>query len=134
MIHCTHPRNRDFIRRCLEVHRQQMQKGNIPMPDDIVKRVLAERAPAYYVDFYRARHILSQAVAENRPPAARYRQASRQWNDMYRDLRAMIDRHPRNSFDDMVWQLCAGHAGDPRFYISPRRAMALLRRHYTSNQ
>lgn len=133
MSHSSHLRNREFIRRCITYARNEALAGRAPMAREVVGHVLAGSAPLYYVDYYRARAILTRALAEDTCPRGSYTGPAAQWADMYRDLKEILARHPQKSIDDLIWQLCAGHAGKPRFYITPRRAMQILRRHFNEN-
>ncbi|MDO4319690.1 MAG: hypothetical protein Q4C34_03870 [Bacteroidales bacterium] len=133
MSHSTHSRNREFIRRCMAYQLDEARRGRALTADMIVGHVLAGRAPVYYVDFYRAKAILSRALADNREPRGTYDGPRRQWADMYRDLCDMIARNPDRPLDNMIMQLCVGNAGQPRFYITRRRAMQILRQHINEN-
>ena len=83
---------------------------------------LAQPAPAYYVDFYRATSILGRG--EDDIPEGKYA-SSRQWHDMAADLRELRSRRPHSRLTDIILDLCVGRAGHPRFYISPRRALEI---------
>lgn len=133
MNHSTHARNREFINRCISYQLNEARRGRALTAEMIVGHVLGEVAPVYYVDFYRARTILAQAMESGRAPGGTYSGPRRQWADMYRDLRRLIERHPGRSLDNMILQLCTGNAGHPRFYLTRRRAMQILRQHFNEN-
>ena len=87
--------------------------------------ILTKPAPAYYVDYYRACHILSKALTAGQPPKATY-QSGQVWVDMYRDLCEAIQLYPTRPTRDLIFALCAGELGHPRFYITPRTAHKII--------
>lgn len=123
-----------FAKRCVARYADEQRAGRVPNLYRIVLEELAKPAPSYFVDYYHATSRLRKALtagavpgqtAGNNPPYA----CSAMWTDMLRDLQLLMKKHPTTPFRDLVLRLCAGTAGSPRFYLSPRRAMAIVRPH-----
>lgn len=127
MVIATRLRDRDLLRLVKQRLDQPSPTNRQPSLRRAVLDVLAQPAPTYYVDFYNATAILGPALrgeTEIRP--GRYRCAD-QWVDMLRDLRELQKKHPKRNFRENILELCAGQAGHPRFYLTLRRAMAIVR-------
>lgn len=48
---------------------------------------------------------------------------------MFADFRTLAARFPGETVGELVLRLCSGESGNPRFYISRRRALELLKPH-----
>ena len=131
-IHSSHSRNRDFVRACRRRLSELRNKGCNPAIDELIDGVLSSPAPSYYVDYYHACHLMVKALKGEINLDATYSSAEC-WADMYRDLQALLKRHPTRPLRRMIWSLCAGEAGSPRFYISHRRAMAIIKPYLSNN-
>lgn len=129
MITATQQRDREFIRLCQRHYKTLCEEGQNPSIYRIVLDVLSKPAPSYFVDFYHASAKLSHALRQEPPSRGKTYYCSRLWRDMLRDYKELQKRHPRRSFHELVLELCVGTAGNPRFYISPRRAVEIVRRH-----
>lgn len=129
MSTATQQRDREFIRLCKRHYQNLCADGEQPSIYRVVLDVLSGPAPSYYVDFYHASAKLSRALRQE-PPASRPRYfCSRLWTDMMRDYKELHRKHPQLTFHELLLQLCVGAAGNPRFYISPRRAVEIVKRH-----
>lgn len=126
MRHITHLRNRAFMEQCRKSARSLRMRGRRPSEAEIVRHALAQPAPRYFVDFYRATHILKNFDMKGRRNSRSYA-GSRQWEDMAHDLAALRAQHPRASVNRLILDLCTGRAGRPRFYMSARRALELFK-------
>lgn len=122
MTHITHQRNKDFIEQCRKSAEALRLRGKKPALEDIVRHALAQPAPKYYVNPYRAIANLEKCLT---PRDNKYA-ASRIWRDMAIDIRRLRTTYPRTSLRWLVKQLCLGNAGRPRYYISPRRALEIV--------
>ena len=122
-------RNRDFLnacrRRIADLTAEGHQPTTIQQIYAVGDHILTKPAPAYYVDYYRACHILSKALTAGQPPKATY-QSGQVWVDMYRDLCEAIKLYPTRPTRDLIFALCAGELGHPRFYITPRTAHKII--------
>lgn len=129
MRNITHLRNRDFIRQYFRSERSLRLRGFIPTPEEIVRHALAQPAPSYYVDYYRAIRRLTGSQKSKKPqkPARSYA-SSAQWRDMATDLRRIRRHRPTADVREIILDMCSGRAGFPRFYITPRRAMEIVQR------
>lgn len=129
-------RNRDFMMACRRRLAALNVEGHAPQTLDevyaVADYVLAQPAPGYYVDYYRACHILVHALCDNRPPEPKY-ESGQMWADMYRDLLEAIKRHPTTPTRALIFSMCAGEIGNPRFYISQRTAYKLIRQNLTKS-
>ena len=121
-------RNREFIRLVKQRYDQLSASGKHPSLRRAVLDILAKPAPSYYVDYYNATSILGPALRGEKQLSARYR-CSEQWADMLRDLLELRRRHPGRNFRELILDLCVGNAGHPRFYMTLRRAIAIVRPH-----
>ena len=123
-------RNRDFLTACRRRVNALTDEGHAPQSVEqlyaVAERVLTQPATAYYVDYYRACHLLCHAVSTNTPPVAKYT-CSQVWVDMYHDLQEALKRHPTRPIRDLIFALCAGEIGHPRHYISARTARKIIR-------
>lgn len=122
----SHSRNTDFINLCLAL---LQEPGNDRLTvSELVDLALEKRAKCYYIDFYRASPILKHALMTGSLPFARSTSLE-MWRDMLADLRHLVERYPRQNVGELILRLCMGSAGNPRYYISRRRALALIRPH-----
>lgn len=123
-------RNRDFLTACRRRVNALTDEGHAPQSVEqlyaVAEHVLTQPATAYYVDYYRACHILCHAVSTDTPPVAKYT-CSQVWVDMYHDLQDALKRHPTRPIRDLIFALCAGEIGHPRHYISARTARKIIR-------
>ena len=126
MRNITHLRNRDFIRQYFRSERSLRLRGLIPSPEEIVRHALAQPAPSYYVDYYRAVKHLTGPKKPKKP--TRVYASSVQWRDMATDLRRIRRQRPTADVREIILDMCSGRAGYPRFYITPRRAMEIVQR------
>lgn len=124
--HSTHDRNADFVKRCLDELRKP--GVNFINPLEIIDRALAAPAPTYYADIYRAGAILRRALRDGGLPPGNYA-CSQMWRDMFADLQFLIKKYPAIRVGELIMRLCSGEAGHPRFYISRRRALELIKPH-----
>lgn len=126
LYHSTHDRNSDFIRQCLI----ELKKpgAHYVTALDVIDRALKAPAPCYYADLYRAAAIMRRAMRDGELPGGRYA-CSQMWRDMFADFRALAARFPGEAVGELVLRLCSGESGNPRFYISRRRALELLKPH-----
>lgn len=132
MRHITHQRNRDFIRQCRKSQSALIMRGINPTLEDIVNHALTQPAPSYYVDFYRATSRLKKIQHDGIcAPKGSYA-SSRQWHDMSADLVELQEAFPTAKINDLILGLCSGKAGYPRFYLTRRRAMELVREAFSS--
>lgn len=125
----TQQRDREFIRLCKLHYENLKHPGQNPTPYRIVLDVLAKPAPSYYVDYYYATSNLRRALSRGSASRKAYF-CSRLWVDMLNDYNELKKRHPQRSFHELVLDLCVGVAGHPRFYISPRRALEIVKGHF----
>lgn len=122
--HQAQDRNADFIHDCITLLKKP---GNDRLSiSELIDLALASPAPCYYADYNRASAILRKALITGELPH-HYRSCSKMWHDMLADLRALIQRHPRQDIGELIMRLCVGHAGNPRYYISRRRALQLIK-------
>ncbi len=128
----THYRNRDFVRACRRRLEQLRSEGQNPTVIQLIDDVLAAPAPSYYIDYFYACNIMVGALKGEPLPDASYCSSSC-WADMFADLEELLRRNPTKSLRGLIWSLCAGEAGHPRFYISRRRAHAILKPYLTNN-
>lgn len=123
-------RNRDFLTACRRRVNALTDEGHAPQSVEqlyaVAEHVLTQPATAYYVDYYRACHLLCHAVSTDTPPVAKYT-CSQVWVDMYHDLQDALKRHPTRPIRDLIFALCAGEIGHPRHYISARTARKIIR-------
>ncbi|MGN0224223.1 MAG: hypothetical protein ACI4AM_09405 [Muribaculaceae bacterium] len=123
-------RNRDFLNACRRRVNALTDEGHAPQSVEhlyaVAEHILTQPANAYYVDYYRACHILVDAVCKNTPPVAKYA-CSQVWVDMYHDLQDALKRHPTRPIRDLIFALCAGEIGHPRHYITARTARKIIR-------
>ena len=124
----SNSRNRDFLRLCRQTLARLRAEGQNPTIHQLIDIVLSKPAPAYYVDYYNACHVLIKALKEGDIPTGAYK-SSDCWKDMYRDLLQLLKLHPTHPLRRLILNLCAGEAGNPRFYISRRSALAILKPH-----
>jgi len=129
MSTATEQRDHELIRLCKRRFRELSDNGEVPSVYRIVLDVLSKPAPSYFVDFYHATSKLRRVMNEDSPTRGGTYYCSKLWSDMARDLKALHERHPRRSFQELVLELCVGTAGNPRFYITPRRAVEIVKRH-----
>lgn len=123
----TSQRNREFIKRCQKRFAELSSAGRTPSVYAVVLDVLGQPAPSYYVDFYYANSVLrSMLKSPEKKQDIKY-YCSRMWTDMLRDYRQLSERFPARTFHEIVLDLVVGTYGHPRFYISPRRAVEIVR-------
>ncbi len=127
-IFYSQSRNRDFLRLCRKILAEMRADGKNPTVSELIDIVLAKPAPAYYVDYIKACHILVQALKSGEIDKGTYKN-SECWEDMFRDLLQLLKRYPSIPLRRLILSLCAGEAGSPRFYITRRRALAILKPH-----
>lgn len=115
-------RNLDFIAQCKKSAVILNAKGRIPTIEQVVIHALGQKAPCYYVDFYRAKSKLLNPEFLSR----RHRQeTSRLWKDMAKDLKRQSLKNPGKTPEQIILDLCSGRVGNPKFYISQRRAVEI---------
>ncbi len=71
---------------------------------------------------------MRRAMRDGALPGGRYA-CSQMWRDMFADFRTLAARFPGETVGELVLRLCSGESGNPRFYISRRRALELLKPH-----
>lgn len=125
----TQLRDRDFIRLCQRRLSQLRSEGISPSLYRIVSDVLSKPAPSYYVDYYHASRQLRLRLLRTGAPPMKNQSSVSLWDDFARDYKELHVRHPSRTFHELILDLCVGNAGHPRFYLSPRRAMEIVRRH-----
>lgn len=123
MPHVTHRRNRDFVTQCKKSARHLRLRGRKPSIDEIVRHALAQTAPTYYAEYYRACAMLRHYGTA--PRAQRPYAASGQWADMAADLARLKAANPGVNDRFLIYLLVTGKAGSPRFYLSKRRALEI---------
>ncbi len=119
-------RDTELTKRCKHRFESALRSGREPNLYKIILEVLSEPAPSYFVDYYHASNRLSAALRGEPMPTSRYACASL-WSDMLRDLKTLMAKHPKQSFHEHILALCVGAAGRPRFYLTPRRALEIVR-------
>lgn len=124
-------RNKDFVSCCKKVYHRLVDNGEEPTLRQVVEIVLNGPAPAYYVDYYRANSILLPAFREGRQTISGKYRCTRVWNDMLADLRHRHERYPAKPLRELILELCIGRGGNPRFYMTRRRAMAVAMPFFT---
>lgn len=125
MQHTTYYRNRDFINQFRKSCTILRRRGLNPSVREIVVHALSQRAPSYYVDFYRASEILKRGRPFTK--AKNHRSViERQWADMTADFERLKKKRPEASPSEIILDLCVGRAGNPRFYLSERRALTIV--------
>lgn len=120
-------RNRDFINLCRLRARHYEASGCPQNYERIVIDVLSAPAPCYYVDPYRANAVLLPALSGKKGLRKAKYASSKVYNDMLRDLRLLRKAHPDTDIHELVLNLCAGRMGSPRFYMSMRRGLEIIR-------
>lgn len=124
----TKDRNHDFLCMCRRQFRRLQAEGKTPTVERVVADVLAGRAPAYYIEYevaYRAMvgYMKGKPMREDLPMCSRWHA------DMYRDLCELLREKPLVPLRELICTLLRGEEGNPRFYLSRRRAMGILRPH-----
>lgn len=116
-------RNKAFINQCKLSADILRFRGRKPSVEQIVSHALMQPAPEYFVNFYRAKSILKDS--ESSPDSSKKRASADQYADMAADLADLISKRPGVSRHRLILELCTGRAGNPRFYISRRRALEI---------
>ena len=120
MTHNSKLRNKAFLSQCRKSAAILSKKGR-PSASAIINHALAQPAPSYFVDPDRAVKIMLGQLAA----PADGGESERLWADFRRDFARARKRHPHTSPRDVALLLCVGREGNPRFYLSRRRAVEI---------
>lgn len=119
---------------CRRQFRLMLAQGVLPDIDAVIDAVLAGEAPSYYVEYEYTLRCLKSVFAPGRPVRIRTgsRVTAQKWNDICRDVAAVLCREPDADLGAIAWDLARGEFGSPRFYITRRQARRIIARNNAS--
>lgn len=124
----TENRNREFIRRCIDIFERDCREATVQSLESVLDRALARQPCCHYVGYdlaSRKLHLIERRGLEN---VVKEELAREKWREIRRQVDDVLAQNPRKTFD-MALSFVLNFCRPSRFYMSRDTARRLITPH-----
>ncbi len=124
----TDHRNREFIRRCVDIFERDCREATMQTLESVIDRALAQQPCCHYLSYDHASRKLHRIARRGLENVVKEDLARAMWRELAAQVADVMAKNPRKSFDaalSFVLNFCR----PTRFYMSRDTARRLITPH-----